>query len=191
MTESELKDFLDTFVEEHERNFVVVFSPRKTKRILGTYKPSRRRIRIYEKSLPEPINLIATGLHELGHHLAWERHGDELIDIWRKTKRRTSHGRIFKMTLDRLLETFNSRHAERFRGILVHDFDGVRFSPWFMKFYGGITSAEEMMTDYQATMKLYTAIFGRRRKKSSTANPAATPSTDSSDTNNAVEETLP
>ncbi|MGH7826110.1 MAG: hypothetical protein ACREQ7_13165 [Candidatus Binatia bacterium] len=144
MTETELKNLLDSLVEENERDFVIVFIPRRTRRKHGSYRFDLRRIKVYEKALPDRIDLIATGLHELAHHLACLKKGDELMAILRDRKRFPSHGWLFKEMLTTLLDAFNSKYAEQFQGVLVLDRREPRYAPRFLPFDGDLKRSRSL-----------------------------------------------
>lgn len=172
MTEAEVKDLLDSLVEENERDFTVVFTPRKTSRKHGSYRIDLKRIAIYEKALPEKIDRVGTALHELAHHLVWTKCRQELMEEWRRRKRFPDHARTFKRVLTGILDTFNSRYAEEFQGIFVLDRREPRYAPRFIEFQGGITAPEDLVAYDKAVNKLLDAIL-RAEERARTQTPVA------------------
>jgi hypothetical protein len=61
----QLKELLDSLVDETEREFTVIFSSIKTVRKLGGYNRLEKTIKLYPQSNPE-TELVGSGIHELG-----------------------------------------------------------------------------------------------------------------------------
>ena len=132
MTAGQLKLLLDSFVALEEREFAVCFATRRTRRVLGTYRRSTRMITIVKKNNKGPLDVVATGLHELAHHLTWEKDQHEYYTGENGKGRWRCHGKNFFLNLHRLSAAFNERYRKHLNGAMLCDPHRPAQSPFYL-----------------------------------------------------------
>jgi hypothetical protein len=132
MTARHLKVLLDSLVWPEARKFEVQFGLRRTRRILGTYRRSARMITIIRKNNHGSLDIVATGLHELAHHMTWEKDQQEYHVTANGQQRRRSHGKNFFSNLHQLAHVFNTRYRKRLQGAMFCDLRCPAQSPFYM-----------------------------------------------------------
>lgn len=134
MTAKGLKKFLISFVEPQHQGFDVRFVSNQRTRCVGDYVRKTRLITIYPDNIKTRLELLATGLHELAHHLTWEC-SDHMKDRSLAERKRTRHhGKEFVRQLKQLTQTFNFKYGERMEGFMYCSARRPTHSPKFVKF---------------------------------------------------------
>jgi hypothetical protein len=132
MIPGHLKVLLDSLVMPKDRQFDVRFVERRTQRVLGTYRRSTRMITIIRRNNHGPLDVIATGLHELAHHLTWETAQHEYRVAADGKTRCRRHGESFLAKLHTLSLAFNERYRTRLKGAMRCDRRRPGQSPFYM-----------------------------------------------------------
>jgi hypothetical protein len=60
---------------ESERDFTVIFTGKKSKKVNGLYKPASREILLHNKNFDDDNQLVYTAIHEYAHHLRQDAAG--------------------------------------------------------------------------------------------------------------------
>ena len=96
-----LKIILDSLVLKSDRDFTVELSTKPSKQFWARYYCDRKLILVFPRD--DKFKMLASAIHELGHHLCRKyggRHGH-------------GHGKLYIATLDRLVKIFNLQYRKR------------------------------------------------------------------------------